>query len=148
MDNKKIDIDVGTIYDINKSLINQEPVLSKHILDAKLKKVQKYFEDLLKENYSFGFKDTAYFMLLCHEQRDYTVFTLKNSLLDFKNETEWLKQAKTAIDELKICLQNRGKIISIEPTWDKVAFEIWIRNDEDNFCYYLFPYNDAVIHCY
>ena len=117
------EVSLGTVYDVNKSLMEKEAVLSEKALNKKLSDVTRFF--------SKG----KYFMLLCHEQRDYTVFELTAG-----------SKADIATDELKICLQNRGNVLAIDATPDN-AFEIWIKNKFGIYAYYLFPYDEAVIVC-
>ena len=74
-------------------------------------------------------------MLLCHEQRDYTVFQLTTG-----------SKADIATEELKVCMKNRGNILAIDEAPGN-AFEIWIKNESGIFAYYLFPYDEAVIIC-
>lgn len=76
---------------------------------------------------------TSYWMLLCREQNDYTIFHYYNSVDDLAD----------AINE---CLRNRGDVIDFVKR-DDGNYEIWIRDREtkENFVYYLFNYNEAVI---
>ena len=48
---------------------------------------------------------------------------------------------------LKECLMNRGEVLEIEKVEETNAFEIWLRIDDEPFCYYLFPYDEAIIEC-
>lgn len=118
------EVNLGTIYDINKNIMNNMKKLSNPALMNKLKKVEQYF----KEN-------KMYFMLLCHERRDFTLFRLT------KDDSH-----AEAASILKECLQNRGDVLEIEITKDG-AVEIWIKDDGEAFCYYLFPYDEAIIEC-
>jgi hypothetical protein len=117
------DISLGTVYDINKNLMQNEKRLSNNILNKKIKEIARFFTK------------GKYFMLLCHEQRDYTIFQLTTE-----------EKSKKASEELKLCMENRGEILSIDETPDG-AYEIWIRNIQGAFVYYLFPYDEAVIIC-
>lgn len=127
--NNKYDIDLGaTLYDANKQLVKQtEKPLTHPELTVKQLLLEEFFEKIQK-----------YAMMLCHEQRDYTVFELDKYSLIAPN---------TAAREVIGCCINRGSILSIEPTDDGVAIEIWINIDDEPYCYYLFPYDDAVIYC-
>lgn len=117
-----MELNSGTLYDLNKiAMKKEEPITNRELL-FKLNSIQKFFQ-----------KGT-YFMLLCHEKRDYTVFRVtKNSF------------ANKATQELKECLLNRGEIIDIDKTNDNYAFEIWMKIDDEASCYYLFPYDEAII---
>ena len=113
---------LGTLYDFNKSILASAEAL-KDISDK-------------KEELTNFFKEHEYFMLLCNELKDYTVFHLTT------NNT-----INVAIKDLKECLDNRGEILSFEKTSDDFAFEVWMRIDNEIYLYFLFPYDDAVIVC-
>lgn len=117
---------LGTLYDFNKQLMSQAKELRRIDFKDSLNEIK----DFIKE------KDNKYFMLLCKERSDYTVFVL------FKNEDFDRQIFKKELSE---CLTNRGQILSIEETKDKQAYEIWIKIDEEAFVYYLFPYDLGVI---
>jgi hypothetical protein len=51
----------------------------------------------------------------------------------------------TTAADIDECLTNRGEIISIEPTENNDAFEIWLKIDDEYYVYYLFPYDLGVI---
>lgn len=117
---------LGTLYDFNKQLMSQ----AKELRRIDFKDSLNQIKDFIKE------KDNKYFMLLCKERSDYTVFVL------FKKEDFDRQIFKK---ELYECLTNRGQVLSIEKTKDKQAYEIWIKIDEEAFVYYLFPYDLGVI---
>ena len=121
--NKKVSLSAGNLYDINKNLVkdNVSPLTEEEIAD--------------KRQLILNFLTEMYYMLLCNDRKDYTVFRISNS----KEEC-----VKILIDE---CLKNRGEILSIEPTENKDAFEIWIKVEDEVFCYYFFPYSQAIIEC-
>lgn len=119
------DVSLGTLYELNQELMKSEKKMTEEELNEALKKIKSFFQS----------KGT-YFMLLCHEQRDYTIFR-KNG---------YVNMIVSAEQELKTCLLNRGQIISIDELHDG-NFEIWILNDITNepCCYFLFPYDEGVI---
>jgi len=133
------EVNMGTLYDWNKSAMEQLKPLSEVELKDKMRAIREDF-----------FITGRYYMLLCHECRDYTILTFiqpdfaySHSGIEYTNgEFERKKMA----NELKECLQNRGNILSIEKQPDG-AWEIWIRNTEGVFCYYFFPYDQGVIEC-
>lgn len=118
------DVEMGNLYDMNKGIMKSQKPLSK----TKLREA--------KDKIKLFFLTDKYFMLLCHERRDYTIFNIS------KEDSSVEESAKILVDE---CLVNRGEVLSIEKTEDDLAYEIWIRNEEDIFCYYLFPYTQGVI---
>lgn len=122
------EIGMGTLYDWNKSAMEQIKGLNTTELKDKMREIKNKF-----------FNQGKYYMLLCHERRDYTVFNLKR-------EVSGHDVSKKATNELKECLENRGTILSIDDQ-NNGAWEVWIRNEEGIFCYYLFPYDNAIIEC-
>ena len=121
--NKTTKLSMGSLYELNKNLIkkNVSPLTEEELAG--------------KGQIILDFIEKTYYMLLCHDRRDYTVFRISES----KEEC-----VKILIDE---CLKNRGEILSIEPTENKDAFEIWIKIEDEVFCYYFFPYSQAIIEC-
>lgn len=120
------DISMGTLYDMNKAAIMSMPSLTGSEFKKNLKKIKQFFLE----------KTDKYFMLLNRETYNFTLFNLGN-----KNEIAM----KQTIDDLKECLNNRGRVVSIESD-SMDSYEIWIV-DEDNeaLVYYLFPYDLGVI---
>lgn len=125
---KETNINLGNMYDMNKQIMDQ---VATTINPIELYPYQKKIEDW------FNWKIDSYAMLLCHERRDYTVFHLY--------EKQNPNPPALAAQELIGCLLDRGDVLSIEETEDKQAWEIWLRIDKESFCYYLFPYDNAVI---
>lgn len=125
---KTSEITLGTTYDINKNLVQKyEKTLTEEEIQQKKELITQY---ILRAK-------QFYFMLLCHEQRDYTLFNLNN-------ENDYDKSLKTAT-ELIECLNNRGQIKGIDITKDNMAIEIWISNENESFAYYFFGYDEGVI---
>ena len=122
------ELNLGTLYDFNKEAMKNEKPLDPIMFNKKTQEVAKNIWENI-EHYSF-----QYWMLLCHDRRDYTLFNILN-----------IKNTESIIKELRPTLLNRGKIISIDKQPNE-AWEIWIRDDNDeNFAYYLFPYDIGVI---
>lgn len=90
----------------------------------------------VQEDLRLWFRDNIdkYAMLLCHDRRDITLFRVTESPAD----------AAAAAFE---CFDNRGQLVSVDRA-DGCAWEVWIRVPEErDYCYFLFPYDDAVIEC-
>ncbi len=123
-----MELNAGTLYEANKEMVLKEEKPLNHLeLARKQEDLFDFFENDVVQ----------YAMMLCHDQRDYTIFNL--------NKTS--TAAHTASKEVLQCCVNRGEILSIDRADDGVAFEIWIKIDGEAFCYYLFPYDQAVIEC-
>lgn len=117
------EIDTGlTMYEINKNLMKEDKPLDPIAINIAVKKAT--------DGVLASFK--KYWMLLCRERNDYTVFIVNGS-----NNLE---------KELKETLLNRGYLLSIDKQEDG-NFEIWIRDSitEENFVYYLFDYTFGII---
>lgn len=120
------EIMMGTLYDMNKAAIINMPSLTNSEFKKNLKKIKQFFLD----------KTDKYFMLLNRETYNFTLFNLGN-----KNEIAM----KQTMDDFKECLDNRGRIVSIE-TDSAGNYEIWIVDDfNEALVYYLFPYDLGVI---
>lgn len=116
-----------TYYDANKQLMNNERTLDPIEIGCKINTIAKSMRDNLPD----------YMMLLCNDRRDYTIF-------DFTRA----KDTDTFEKELRTCFLNRGNILTISEADGNNAWEIWLRDENDeNFCYYLFDYTEAVIRC-
>ena len=89
----------------------------------------------LLEEYTLE-KFNHYYMLLCNDRKDYTVF-----------HTTVLEDKHSVPNELMECLTNRGLIYGIDRTEDGVAIEIWLMIDNEPYCYYFFPYDEAIVEC-
>lgn len=123
---EKSKVSIGTLYDLNKAVVVKEISLT----GEKLEEKKSLVIDFLKNT-----KNT-YYMLLCNERKDYTVFRLENQEQSFK------KLADCLIDE---CLLNRGLIKGIDITKLNDAIEIWLSIEEEAFVFYFFPYDAAII---
>ena len=126
---EKKEVEFGTLYEVNKNLVKQKELkLNEAALNSKKLIVRDFID---KHN-------DQYFMLLCNERKDYTVFDFQ----DRKWTERCMDCAKCLVDE---CLANRGEIRGIDLTKDKDAIEIWMVIDDDAYVYYFFPYDSGVI---
>lgn len=125
---QKFDMPAGTLYDMNKQIMQTMKPMSHLQLASVEPKLSEWFNMII---------DT-YAMLLCHERRDYTIFHLY--------EKQNSDPPAVATKELIECLMNRGEILSIDLNKDK-AWEIWLKINNAPYCYFLFKYDDAVIEC-
>lgn len=123
------EVAMGTLYELNKSAMRASKTLD----------IRETIKEKDRELFNF-FATNKFAMLLCNEQKDYTVFAM------ISNQSRE-NQVATAKEELYTCLNNRGELLSFEKTEDGIAFEIWLRINEEIFVYYLFPYNEAVLIC-
>ena len=115
------------LYDINKELMAQLAPLDPIYFNQECEKAAEKIWNKAEEY------DRCFWMLLCRERNDYTVFHIFNGQ----------KEVEAGIIE---CCNNRGKILDITEREDG-NYEIWIRDIEtnENFVYYLFDYSDAIV---
>ncbi len=127
----KYDVNLGTLYDLNKSAVLKEGVLTEKQIQEKIPALEEWFNWQLD----------GYAMLLCRERYDFTVFHLY--------EKENPNPPQIATRELVELLKERGKILSIEKDSNTInnAWEIWLKIDNEAFVYYLFNCDDWVIQC-
>ena len=139
--NKKVaQVAIGTLYDLNKGVIEKNV---KALTQEELNNKKDLIIDFINNS------NNEYYMMLCNERKDYTIFhrNKKNGDGEFLDRCEGYTGdyfEKVLIEE---CLPNRGQTKSIEWTEDKGAIEIWISIDGESYCYYLFPYDTAIIEC-
>ena len=119
------EITMGNLHDMNKQLSEQMPVKTAPEIMAFYPKISDWFEHDIDK----------YAMLRCHEQKDFTLFNKVSDLNTMAGE------ATRALFE---CIENRGELVSLDPA-DGDAWEIWIRINNEDYCYYLFNYDAAVI---
>ena len=122
------EVNLGTLYDFNKAAMEYEKPLDQIALGVEISKV---IADLFEKGLNH------YYMLLCRERNDYTIFFINEE----KKDNLYKKMMNT--------LNNRGKILSIDKLPDG-AYEIWIKDEFENneiFVYYLFNYDIGVVDC-
>lgn len=126
------EVALGNLYDMNKQMMEQEPAMS----EAEIELAKEHLRVWIRNNFA-----QKYLMLLCHDLRDYTLFNLDrtNSWKDAP-----LQSVFNAGNDIIECMTNRGTILSIDDQGNN-SWEIWIRNPDGCFAYYLFPYGTAVL---
>lgn len=126
MEDKQIQTGIS-LYELNKMAMRQLPPQNKNKLKKSLKSIGSWF--------SIPPADKQWFMLLCREKADYTVF----HFVDFNYEK--------GIQELEECIKDRGQLFAIDYVHEESAYEIWIRNPEtkDVSMYMLFNCPQMII---
>ena len=119
-----------TLYDFNKENMAQIDPYTKEDLEKLCNQVA---EHIWGDFFYKSPEDKTYWMLLCRERNDYTVFCIRDSMVELA-------------DAIKDCLVNRGQVLDITKQEDG-NYEIWIRDylTRENVVYYLFDYNAAII---
>ena len=122
MEDKTLEQPTMSLYEYSKQVVANEVPMDPILFNKKMIEV------------SMDMVEHTYMMLLCHDNRDYTIFHIKNA------------DKKIAAKEISETLYNRGKILLVDKQKDG-SWEIWIRDSltDENFAYYLFPYDDGVV---
>ena len=122
MEDKTLEHPIMTLYEYSKQIVANEVPMDPILFNQKMIEVSI---DMVKH---------TYMMLLCHDNRDYTIFHIANA------------DKKNAAKEISETLYNRGKILLVDRQNDD-SWEIWIRDSltDENFAYYLFPYDNGVV---
>ena len=114
-----------TLYEVSKQLIaNEHPMDSINFTQT-------------MADISSAMDDKDYFMRLCKERNDYSIFITEGC-----NRKEISK-------ELIPTLSNRGKVLVVDKGVSDYSWEIWIRDPitNENFLYILFDYSQGIIDC-
>lgn len=124
------------LYEMNKQIIEQTcaPMMESELIST----INSTLPTFIVDNSVTMDEENNYFMLLCHEDRNYTIFNVRPYL-------DKQVPIKYTCEELYTCLVNRGAVYSFEMTEDNYAIEIWLKDNDTMRCYYFFPYNDGVI---
>ena len=122
MEDKTLEQPTMNLYEYSKQVVANEVPMDPILFNQKMIEV------------SMDMVEHTYMMLLCHDRRDYTIFHIANA------------DKKIAAKEISETLYNRGKILLVDKQKDG-SWEIWIRDSltDENFAYYLFPYDDGVV---
>lgn len=123
------EVPIGNLYEMNKTVMNKAAALKADEIEDKKNSLINFF---IKN-------ECRYYMLLCNERKDYTVFHIQQKRIA-ESET-------TAAFEVIECLKERGEILAIDYIEETGAYECWIRRSGLSYMYALFPYDAAVIEC-
>lgn len=115
-----------TLYDLNKMYFSQ---LTPKETETELKECEETF------NKYHNLVESDRYMLLCKEISYYTIFEL-NDVADFEEFGAGVME----------CLENVGKILSVDILENEQVAEVWIRLDDDqNVCMYLFNAKEFIV---
>ena len=114
------------LYELNRSIIEQQGTLDVDILAEKFKLIDTFAADTKND----------FYMLYGREINYFTVFA--------KHKRWELETLALAVAE---CLVNIGSVYSIELTAEKDAIEIWVKDIHQDLltCMYLFPYDGGIV---
>ena len=115
---KETTFELGTLYDVNKNIVQtSEKELSQGVINSKKEEIKNFLEKTNNE----------YYMLLCHEKRDYTLFDLgyetyyayKEKCTDRKQTIVFATSIEHSNDLANEFKNNGIKAMSIDSTLDK-----------------------------
>ena len=121
------DITLGTMYDMQKNIVVERFPMNKRSIIEALEGVK----NMVAKTHN------QYYMLLCREKYDFTVFNIGEH-----TTTAYDRLAR----ELHTCIKNRGKAKVIDSN-DEIT-QIWIQDGDEVSLYYFFPANDNTIECW
>ena len=110
------------LYDLNKSIISQLKTIDD--FTASITLINDFAEKTKNKYYMLYAKDISYF----------TIFHIKKY-------GEFINLGNGVIE----CLYNVGSVKSIDYTENKDAIEVWIQQDDEPICAYLFPYDNGIV---
>jgi hypothetical protein len=126
------EVSLGNLYEVNQQLMNNEPKIADDVLASKKQELSNWIQSHYEQKY---------LMLLNNDLHDYTIFNLnKQNIVAFYGNNVGVRAADDVIE----CMTNRGILLTLTLQEDDV-WELWIKNPEGCFVYYLFPYGNAVI---
>lgn len=119
------DVEMGSLYELNKQVMAQLPPQAEDILNHNLNLIGAWFSSTDK---------THWFMLMCKERSDFTLLHIIES-----------NYAK-ALNELKEIIEERGQILAIQYVHGEDAFEIWVKDKNNEvFLFMLFEASWMVV---
>ena len=118
------------LYELNKINMAKLPILTYEEENSAKSIIRTFLR---------GLTNTNYFMMLCHDNHDFTLFDIKG------------KDLITLIDiiatDIIDCMHNRGfRFIDIAQV--EGGLEIWVKEPDQNevsYLYMFFPYDNGVI---
>lgn len=117
------------LYDYAKMFVNNMEKISEEDLKIGKTLIRNYLRE----------RDQEFYMLLCREIYDFTIFQNELHMSEGWNDEEFF----SAILD---CFANRNMTIKqINRAEDTSAIEIWVQKEDQSFCFYLFPYDLGVI---
>lgn len=114
------------LYELNRSIIEQQGALDEATINEKYNLINLFAEETINN----------YYMLYGREINYFTVFA--------RHQNWELEYLALAVYE---CLANIGEVYSIELTAEKDAIEIWVKDIHQDLltCMYLFPYDGGIV---
>ena len=122
--NMSNDVSFGSLYEMNKQLMNQISPMPEDKARTELTSIGGWFSANSK---------SKYFLFLNRERADYTFFNFMSC------------NFSKAMHELKEVIDYRGQLMDIEYIHGEDDYEIWVKIDGECYMYKLFPCDSFVI---
>lgn len=125
-----------TLYDFNKATLVNAPSATSAEMELMRNKLRKFFAKNIDVQH--------YYMMLCKDLSDYTIFTSKDYEISYYSDV--------MTKDIEDCFKNRNmEIMMIDINEDNVV-EIWTRVNHleedianEIYLYHIFPYDTAII---
>lgn len=114
------------LYELNKTVYKSMPEITFNELQEKKKEIAEWLKTA----------NNMYYMLLCRERGDYTVFHYSGGV--------WLSPLE---DEVTGIICSRGKLKAIEFNAVERWIQFWVEFGGEVYMYAFFPYDVGVIEC-
>lgn len=118
-------IALGTQYELNKQAIGQLTPMSKETFSEKTISMSLWVSSRPFEN--------KYFMFLCNDLHDYTIFNFETTNYEKGRE------------ELKKLIASRGIPVSIDYNSEQGYYEVWVKKKGQIYMYLFFDCTDFII---
>ena len=120
------DVVLGDLYTLNRSLLAKKDPMEEQEIITNIANISAWFSSKYEQHY---------YMLLCRERFDFTVFHIVDS------------HYYEASQELRELIQERGELMSMNYDHENKYFEIWIRigDNPEPYLYLLFDCDDWII---
>lgn len=117
-------VSMGTLYQTNCDIYKQLPPMPAEEFSRKTLNIGGWFSSRTKRKY---------FMFLCRELNDYTVFEFIDP------------NYNAATNEIRDLITSRGLPVLIDYNHEQDAYEVWIKRKGEVHMYMLFPCDDFMI---
>ena len=124
---------LGNVYEMSKNIVGQFKPLNALEIATGQQRIEKWLENNLE---TMG---RHYWMLLCKERSDYTVFVSTPTCNGY--------DFGAIAQEIIGCMIDRGTLLDICLDDHETAYELWVNTPDDSevHMYLLFPYDKGII---
>ena len=120
------------LYELNKTLYKSMPEITFNELQEKKKEIKQWIEEC----------GDKYFMLLCRERNDFTLFHVVAPII---KDDAFENIEKEVVDI--VCSRGKIKSIETEDNFPEKWTQFWVEDNNEVYMYAFFPYDQGVIEC-